>query len=646
MWIGHGHSGPERAARGRPTGSAGPEAGLYWYFSRRPGTRGLARGPRSDRPSDPTFHIPDDQISCAPRQPFLGAAPGWASCAWRRCAARWSPSDGASREPVARASRDGRVGRQLRLEGRRRQSCNRAATQSMPRSRSASPWRSRTRARGTLAAAASWSSAWPMDGRRRSIIARWRRPRPQRRHVPRRAGQSRRARSLVGPLAAGVPGSVAGLALAQRQYGRLPLATVMAPAIELARDGFEISWSFAESLASHRSLFSRFPVHRPRVPARGRHASCCRRATAASRPGHHAPGHRRAGSGRVLPRSDRAADRGRDVAHRRPHHHCRSRALRADRKACPRRRLPRSPHRVDGAPEFRRRGAAAAAEHPRGLSAGRIRPQFVTHDAPHDRSRAPSLCRSVRMARRSCVRPRSGRLASSPSRTPTTSARASTRGGRRRAAPSNPDSPATYESSQTTHYSVVDAEGNAVSTTTTLNGGYGSGQVVAGAGFLLNNEMDDFSAKPGAPNMFGLLGGDANAIAPGKRMLSSMTPTIVVPRRTDVAGGRQPWRGQHHHDGAAGAGECDRSPHERAAGSRCAAISTTNGSPTSVQLEPLGFAADVIGRPRGAGPYDARRQRHGRCPGDRHRARNGSPARRDRPARRRRRSGILKDKEG
>jgi gamma-glutamyltranspeptidase / glutathione hydrolase len=75
---------------------------------------------------------------------------------------------------------------------------------------------------------------------------------------------------------------------------------------------------------------------------------------------------------------------------------------------------------------------------------------------------------------------------------------------------------------------VVDAEGNAVSTTTTLNGGYGNGQVVTGAGFLLNNEMDDFSAKSGAPNMFGLRGGDANAVAPGKRMLSSMTPTIVV----------------------------------------------------------------------------------------------------------------------
>ncbi len=90
-----------------------------------------------------------------------------------------------------------------------------------------------------------------------------------------------------------------------------------------------------------------------------------------------------------------------------------------------------------------------------------------------------------------------------------------------------PGSFAGYESDQTTHYSIVDKEGNSVSITTTLNGGFGSKIFVAGAGFLLNNEMDDFSAKAGVPNMFGLTGGTANSIQPGKRMLSSMTPTIV-----------------------------------------------------------------------------------------------------------------------
>jgi len=83
------------------------------------------------------------------------------------------------------------------------------------------------------------------------------------------------------------------------------------------------------------------------------------------------------------------------------------------------------------------------------------------------------------------------------------------------------------ESEETTHFSVVDRDGNAVSVTTTLNDSYGSRTVVAGAGFILNNEMDDFSAKPGVANMYGAVGGKANAIAPNKRPLSSMTPTIV-----------------------------------------------------------------------------------------------------------------------
>jgi len=84
------------------------------------------------------------------------------------------------------------------------------------------------------------------------------------------------------------------------------------------------------------------------------------------------------------------------------------------------------------------------------------------------------------------------------------------------------------ESDETLHYSVIDAQGNAVSVTTTINSWFGSGFIAEGTGFFLNNEMDDFSAKPNTPNQFGVMGGDANAIQPGKRMLSSMTPTIVL----------------------------------------------------------------------------------------------------------------------
>jgi gamma-glutamyltranspeptidase/glutathione hydrolase len=88
--------------------------------------------------------------------------------------------------------------------------------------------------------------------------------------------------------------------------------------------------------------------------------------------------------------------------------------------------------------------------------------------------------------------------------------------------------PGLAEHHNTTHFSVVDRDGNAVSNTYTLNDDFGSGLVVEGAGFLLNDEMDDFSAKPGSPNLYGVVGGAANAIEPGKRPLSTMTPTILT----------------------------------------------------------------------------------------------------------------------
>jgi gamma-glutamyltranspeptidase/glutathione hydrolase len=102
---------------------------------------------------------------------------------------------------------------------------------------------------------------------------------------------------------------------------------------------------------------------------------------------------------------------------------------------------------------------------------------------------------------------------------------------RRRATPSSAMAPI-VEGNETTHYSIVDPDGNAASITTTINDNFGNALVVGGAGFLLNNEMDDFATKPGAPNDYGLVQGEANAIAPGKRMLSAMTPSIVL----DTAG--------------------------------------------------------------------------------------------------------------
>ena len=94
-----------------------------------------------------------------------------------------------------------------------------------------------------------------------------------------------------------------------------------------------------------------------------------------------------------------------------------------------------------------------------------------------------------------------------------------------------PGEPQRYESDQTTHFSIVDAEGDAVSNTYTLNFPYGSGLVAEGTGVLLNDELDDFAAQAGAANVFGLLGGDANAPGPNKRPLSSMSPTLVFEGR-------------------------------------------------------------------------------------------------------------------
>ena len=94
--------------------------------------------------------------------------------------------------------------------------------------------------------------------------------------------------------------------------------------------------------------------------------------------------------------------------------------------------------------------------------------------------------------------------------------------------PPPPSATQTKESTQTTHFSIVDKDGNSVSSTTTLNGGFGSGVTIEGLGFLMNNQMDDFTSKVGVPNMYGLIQSSANSIAPGKRPLSAMTPTIIT----------------------------------------------------------------------------------------------------------------------
>ncbi len=333
-------------------------------------------------------------------------------------------------------------------------------------------------------------------------------------------------RSLVGPLAAGVPGSVAGLAYAQKKYGKLTLAETLAPAIALADKGFEISYALSRSLADQRKLFDRFPETakvffkngKPYEPGERliqRDLAGTLKAIAAGGPDAFYRGPvadliaaEMARSGGLITKDDLAA-----------YKPVEREALRATYRG----------YGILGMPPISSGGIAL-------IQFLNILEAYPIGELGHNSSRTMHL---VAEAAKRVYADRAEWLGDPAFfRVPVAgliskryAERLRTGIGQDKATPSSSikaGTPAEFESDQTTHYSVVDADGTAVSTTTTLNGSYGSGQVVTGAGFLLNNEMDDFSAKPGSPNMFGLIGGRANEIAPHKRMLSSMTPTIVT----------------------------------------------------------------------------------------------------------------------
>jgi gamma-glutamyltranspeptidase/glutathione hydrolase len=333
-------------------------------------------------------------------------------------------------------------------------------------------------------------------------------------------------RSLVGPLAAGVPGSVAGLAHAHRKYGSRPWAELVAPAIALAADGFVVSDALARSLRGAQKLLGRFPESRRVLLRDGVF---------------HEPGDRLVQPELANTLRAIATDgqdgfyRGR-VADLLVAEMQRTGGLitKADLEAyAPVERTPvvgtYRGHDIVSMPPVSSGGVAL-------LQALNILEAWPIGEYGHNSSKTMHL---VAEATRRVYADRSEWLgdpgfvrvpvAGLTSKKYADALRATIDPAR--ATPSSqvtPGQPTAFEPDQTTHYSVIDASGIAVSTTTTINGGYGNGQLVPGAGFLLNNEMDDFSAKPGVPNMFGVTGGKANEIAPGKRMLSSMTPTIVV----------------------------------------------------------------------------------------------------------------------
>ena len=366
------------------------------------------------------------------------------------------------------------------------------------------------------------------DGRETSIDFRERAPaRATRDMFLDDGGQVVSDRSQVGALAAGVPGSVAGLAYARDHYGTRPLAQLVAPAINLARDGFEVSWQLSGSLTRSKSLLSRFPASLRAFYTAG--GSAPQAGDRLTQPDLAITLQRIADKGPVAFYRGAVADliaaemqrtggliSKDDLASyqpvERPPVTGAYRGYRIVSMAPPSSGgiaiiellnvLEGFPLSDYGAGSSRTTHVLAEAE--RRVFADRAQwiadPDFVRVPVTGLTSRAyaESLRRGIDPAHA----------------TPSSAVGAGT--------------PTAYESNETTHYSVVDASGNAVAVTTTINGGYGNGQVVPGAGFLLNNEMDDFTARPGQPNSAGLVTGTTNAIAPGKRMLSSMAPTIVV----------------------------------------------------------------------------------------------------------------------
>jgi gamma-glutamyltranspeptidase/glutathione hydrolase len=364
------------------------------------------------------------------------------------------------------------------------------------------------------------------DGRSTFLDFRERAPQKASRNMYLDASGKATQDSVVGYRAAGVPGSVRGFEYASKKYGRKRWADVVAPAVALAEKGFPISYGFARSLRGSAGLLGRFPESKRIFLRDGTPYE--------------------AGETFVQPELARTLQRIREQGARDFYEGETAHLLAADmerhgglitladlRDYAVMERLPlaggyrdyniiTAPPPSSGGPGilqmlrvlqgsgYEKSGAGSAAElhylaetmrryfADRAVSMGD--PDFVKVPIEHllDPAYAAQLRKSI----------------DPEHATPSSQIRAG--------------KPLEPESSETTHYSIVDADGNAVAVTYTLNFGYGDGVTVPGLGFLLNDEMDDFAAKPGEPNGFGLVQGEANAIQPSKRPLSSMTPTIVT----------------------------------------------------------------------------------------------------------------------
>lgn len=329
--------------------------------------------------------------------------------------------------------------------------------------------------------------------------------------------------STLGPKAAGVPGTVAGMTEASKRFGRLPWADLVQPSVRLASTGFRLSESQAGGIRGDASRMSRFPTTLRTYLRDGRFYE--------------------AGELVRLPELGETLARVRDggadgfyrgvTAKMIADHMAKAGGLIDEKDLADYRVRVRKPlvgtyrgYQVVTAPPPSS-GGTALLEMLNILEGFESKPEPGLHaHLIAEAMKRAFADRSDLLGDPDFVSVPVGKLTSK------SYAKQLREGIKLDAAtPSAQIKPGAFaerERKETTHFSVIDGEGNAVANTYTLNGSYGSADTVEGAGFLLNNEMDDFAAKPGSPNMFGLIQGEKNAIAPGKRPLSSMTPTIVL----------------------------------------------------------------------------------------------------------------------
>lgn len=335
------------------------------------------------------------------------------------------------------------------------------------------------------------------------------------------AGNSTDA-SLTGPRSVGVPGSVAGLFEAHHKFGRLRWKDLVAPAIRLAREGYVLDAVRSHSIALEAERLGRFPASRAQFLAHGEVPP---------------PGTRfvQTDLARTL---ELLGDSGPRVFYRGSIAELIAREMGRGGGLVTKQDLARyrAKWRTPIAIGYRgytiytmpppSGGGVTLAEILNVMEGYAPLPPFGSAALMHLQAEAMRRAyadRNALLGDPDFVAMPLGRLLSK-----SYAASLRTAIDPHRATPLSPLSGVRSEGTETTHYSIVDAEGDAVSCTTTLNNDFGSAVTVTGAGFLLNDEMDDFTSAPGKPNLFGLVQGEANAIAPGKRMLSAMTPSIVL----------------------------------------------------------------------------------------------------------------------